>query len=281
MNSITTVRLPKKIIDISIVVPVYNARKYLRECIESLLKQEDLIYEIICVNDCSTDDSMDILNEYSAKDERIRIESLTENHGQAYARNIGLHKARGEYIYFMDSDDYLLANDALKEAVGKIRYTKSDCLVFDAVNVFESDELRIRYDNWTLLTEKAEEGRYEGVDFFSVVTSDDHPLITVWREIWSRNFLINKQLEFREETSPHEDLLFWLESMMDTRIFYWKKSLYAYRVRSDSSSMKVYDKKRLTAHFYCFYYGKKAMEKVNIEVHNYRVIEEWFARLLR
>ena len=281
MDSITTVRLPEKKIDITVVVPVYNTGKYLRECMDSLLKQENVICEIICVDDCSTDDSRSILNEYAARDERILIESLAENHGQAYARNVGLHKASGKYIYFMDSDDYLLTDDALRRVVEKILLVQCDCLVFDAINVFESDELRMRYDGWTSLTEKAEEGEYEGMFFFTEIMNNDVSLITVWREIWNRDFLINRQLEFREETAPHEDLLFWLESMLHTRIYYWKESLYGYRVRSDSSSMKRYDRKRLFAHFYCFYYGKKAVEKGNVEPCYCRAINEWFARLFR
>ena len=90
---------------ISVIIPVYNAEKYLRECLDSIVNQTLKSIEVICINDGSTDNSLNILNEYAQKDERIRI--INQDHqGAGAARNNGLEAAKGEYLYFMDSDDY-------------------------------------------------------------------------------------------------------------------------------------------------------------------------------
>ncbi|MDO4583203.1 MAG: glycosyltransferase [Planctomycetia bacterium] len=91
---------------ISIIIPVYNVEKYLRECLNSVVNQTIQEIEIICVNDGSTDGSAAILEEYAAKDKRIQI--LTqENGGLSVARNAGMDVAKGEYVAFVDSDDYI------------------------------------------------------------------------------------------------------------------------------------------------------------------------------
>ena len=93
-------------VTLSVIVPVYNTEKYLRECLDSIINQTFRDIEIICVNDGSTDKSLEILKEYALKDNRIKV--ITQgNKGQSVARNIGLNNASGKYITFIDSDDYL------------------------------------------------------------------------------------------------------------------------------------------------------------------------------
>ncbi len=90
---------------ISIIIPVCNVEKYLRECLDSVLAQTFQNFEIICIDDGSTDDSLKILNEYKSKDDRFII--LQQEHvGAGAARNYALNFARGKYIQFLDSDDY-------------------------------------------------------------------------------------------------------------------------------------------------------------------------------
>ena len=106
---------------ISIIIPVYNAEKYLQKCLNSVLEQTLTDWEAICINDGSTDGSEQILREFSAKDERFVIE-MQENQGVSAARNRGLELANGKYIMFMDNDDFLhpqafeIAYQAIEEA---------------------------------------------------------------------------------------------------------------------------------------------------------------------
>ena len=93
-------------IKVSVIIPVYNTEKYLRNCLNSIITQTLIEIEIICINDGSTDSSLEILREYAQRDDRFVLISQT-NKGQSFARNKGIDVARGEYIAFVDSDDYL------------------------------------------------------------------------------------------------------------------------------------------------------------------------------
>ncbi|WP_157151003.1 glycosyltransferase [Brachyspira sp. SAP_772] len=97
-------------IKITIIAPVYNVEPYLKECLDSLINQTLKEIEIICIDDCSTDNSYQILDEYAKKDDRIVILQNDENRGVGYTRNIGEKLAKGEYLYFIDPDDYISLN---------------------------------------------------------------------------------------------------------------------------------------------------------------------------
>lgn len=120
----------------SIIVPVYNVEKYLEECLESLINQTQKELEIIAIDDGSTDRSLEILKQYQAKDERIVIYTQ-KNSGQGIARNVGLKAARGKYIYFVDSDDYI-APETTSVCYEIAEKNGLDALLFDA-NVFVED----------------------------------------------------------------------------------------------------------------------------------------------
>ena len=92
---------------VSVIIPVFNTEKYLRKCLNSVCNQTLQDIEIICINDCSTDGSLEILREYAGKDNRIKLIELFENGGAAKARNIGIDIAEGEYLGFVDSDDFV------------------------------------------------------------------------------------------------------------------------------------------------------------------------------
>ena len=94
---------------ISVILPVYNVEKYLRECLDSIINQTLADLEIICINDGSTDSSLDILREYEARDKRITVIDK-KNEGLSATRNLGINLAKGEYISFIDSDDYIDLN---------------------------------------------------------------------------------------------------------------------------------------------------------------------------
>lgn len=91
---------------VSVIIPVYNVEKYLRRCLNSVIDQEYKNIEIILVNDGSTDNSLEMAISYKEKDKRIKVFSQ-ENQGLSAARNTGLDKSQGEYIIFIDSDDYV------------------------------------------------------------------------------------------------------------------------------------------------------------------------------
>lgn len=94
-------------VKVSVIIPVYNTEEYLEKCLDSVINQTLSDIEIICINDCSTDNSLGILNKYAANDNRITVIDFKENKGAAAARNKGIETAKGKYLGFIDSDDFI------------------------------------------------------------------------------------------------------------------------------------------------------------------------------
>lgn len=118
---------------VTVLIAVYNAEKYLAQCLDSLLAQTMPDFQAVCVDDASTDRSWEILQEYAEKDSRIEIERLDQNRGQAHARNVALRRARGTYTCFLDSDDWF-SPDALQCAVETFRQEpETDSVLFHTV----------------------------------------------------------------------------------------------------------------------------------------------------
>lgn len=115
-------------VDISVIVPVYNVEPYLQECLDSILSQSGCSFEVICIDDGSTDSSLQILKAAAQKDSRIQI-IAQENQGQSAARNQGLDVAKGQYIFFMDSDD-VLAEHVFEPLVTRANQEQLDHIVF-------------------------------------------------------------------------------------------------------------------------------------------------------
>lgn len=127
--------LPK----LSIIIPVYNTSKYLSECLDSIINQTLTEIEIICVDDCSTDNSWEILSAYEKKDSRIKIFRQEKNMRQGAARNRGLKEASGKYIWFIDSDDFI-NKEACQLLYDTAEKNNVQILTFNLVSFIDSDE---------------------------------------------------------------------------------------------------------------------------------------------
>ena len=117
-------------VKVSVILPVYNVSEYLRQCMDSIVGQTLKDIEIICVDDGSTDDSLEILKEYEAKDKRVKVIEQ-KNAGAGAARNNGLAIATGEYLSFLDSDDFF-EPDMLEKAYEKGKSANAQGVVFRA-----------------------------------------------------------------------------------------------------------------------------------------------------
>ncbi|GLH98456.1 bifunctional glycosyltransferase/CDP-glycerol:glycerophosphate glycerophosphotransferase [Phytohabitans aurantiacus] len=173
---------------ISIVLPVYRVQGYLRECLDSILRQSFTGVEVIAVDDCSPDTSGEILAEYAAHDPRVRVVSLSENVGLGEARNIGLDQATGEYVWFIDSDDWL-ADGALGRVAARLIETAPDMLIVDHVRAY--------WDNRTVGSSLAQVFP-EPPGVFSVRERPEvlRLLHTAWNRIMRREFLVGLGLRF-------------------------------------------------------------------------------------
>ena len=145
---------------VSILIPVYNAEKHLQECLDYALGQTLRDIEVVCVNDCSTDNSLAILNEYAAKDARLKVIDLPENGGTFMARKRALSAAVGQYVTFCDPDDYL-SLDACQCLYTKITEEACDALMFGTQCFGASPEENQHLSNWwKILAETMESSRY-------------------------------------------------------------------------------------------------------------------------
>ena len=169
--------------EVSIIVPVYQVEKYISQCIESVLNQTFKDFELILIDDGSKDNSGIICDSYAAKDDRIAV-IHTNNNGAATARNIGLQRASGRYIAFLDGDDYL-AENMIERLYGEIENSEYDVVVSDFLNILPDEK-----DNFSLqLKEKTVSGR-EVLEHLK--NEKNYGVWTiVWNKIYKREVLKN------------------------------------------------------------------------------------------
>lgn len=122
----------------SVIIPMYNVKSYIAECLQSILCQSMKDFEVVIVDDGSTDGSAEIVRAFMEKDSRIRLISQ-KNTGQSGARNHGLREGRGDYIIFLDSDDFLLRDDFLADLSAEIKSTDADVVMYKYVKYFGGD----------------------------------------------------------------------------------------------------------------------------------------------
>ena len=190
----------------SIVTTVYNKEKYIKQCILSVLNQTFGDFEFIVVNDCSTDNTLNVLEEF--KDDRIKIHNIANNRGVSFCRNYGLKNACGKYIYFIDSDDYL-EETILKRAYEELCLNPSDMLIFP-YHLYMETKKRVKRDNSKRILKPI-------VNFkkpFCVQSSTKELLelsYEVWNKIFNRDFLCNSSIFFKEDLGFSEDLVFYCD----------------------------------------------------------------------
>lgn len=204
---------------------------YLRQCLDSVLGQSFTEIEVICIDDCSTDDSLKILYEYKKVDARLRILALEENRGLALARNQGMEMARGKYIYFLDSDDWIMPN-ALCTMWEKAERYDTDVVLFNSYIDREENGLPISLLDWDM--GNLYETVMTGQEAFGCIVEKNTWSSVVWRQFWRRAFLIENRIKF-ENVRWHEDWIFSTISLLSVeRVVFLDMILHSYRQRSQS-----------------------------------------------
>lgn len=256
----------------SIVIPVYNVELYLRDCLNSVLGQSFSDWEAICVNDGSTDGSADILEEYAEKDERFKV-ITQKNGGTACARNVGLKKAKGDYIFFLDSDDWLETN-ALQIIADQLN--EEDVLCFSGKRYFDQT---CEFHPADRLCEKTYSN---GMEYYNqnALLYRDFAFVCVVLRVYSRAFLMNKGLFFDDDCSFEDNL--WVPIVL-----YYAQSvkvisdvLYIYRVREGSKMQEVSlvrkkDMLKVANRLAAFFCSKTGFDKTTIYravTHHYQVV---------
>lgn len=267
---------------VSIIVPIYNSEKYMNKCIESILNQTLTEIEIILVNDGSTDNSGKIIDNYAKKDKRIKV-IHQENSGPSVARNKGINIAKGKYIGFVDSDDYIeptmyeeLYNNANSKNIEvamcsyneKHLYNEAEYVIkanLDSGSVYEKEDIKNNI-----------------ISTFS--KNENYGFYSLWNKIYLREWLLKSNLELDVNRDHGEDWWFNINVFSKLRSFvYIDKALYNY-VHSNNNSLMV---KYRENQFDLFLDGRLKMKEImpkeymDYDEFNKRFVYEFSAYIIR
>lgn len=260
---------------ISIIIPAYNVEKFLPQCLDSISSQDFEDYEVIVVNDGSTDGTLSLLEHYAAEWPQLKVISQG-NQGMSTARNRGLKEASGDYVMFIDSDDWLIEGSLTN--VAKV-LNDEDILCFNAKKYLESTGVYL--DNQLPIFDSAISG-WEYFNRQRLIPTEIH-FVCIWQRAYKRSFLLDNELFFADGILRAEDDLF------TTMAMYYAKSLrviqdyvYVYRIREQSITTTVninrwYDSLRVQEILADFFVPLKGIDKGSI----YRVLASgyigWFS----
>ena len=212
-------------VKVSVIIPVYNTEKYLAYCLDSVIEQTIKDIEIICINDGSTDHSLEILEQYSLKDKRVSVYSQSNSYA-GVARNTGMAYANGKYLYFLDSDDFIKP-DALEKMFCQAETDLADICVCGGKNYFEDIGKEMLFEG--LLNQKLLPSAIP----FNIDSWPQYILnftnVGVWNKLYRRDFVVQNNLRF-SELKRGEDIAFVIPSLcMAQRITIVNDSLVIHR----------------------------------------------------
>ena len=236
---------------VSIIIPIFNVFNYIEDCLQSVMNQTYRNIEILCIDDCGADDSIKIVENYAEKDTRIKILRHSENKGLAPARNFGISEAKGHFIFFLDSDDYL-SRTAIQELLINAHTSKADITLCDSKAFLDSrynhnpeinnyiDELNTyltaSFDNLSV----TEKNYYSSLKEVSCVA---------WAKLFKTQFIKDNDLKFVDRKVFHEDNGFHAKFLAcNPYITCVHKKLYFYRIRANSITQNVKNEVVKAAH---------------------------------
>ena len=212
---------------VSVILPVYNVEQYLTKCLESLVTQTLKDIEIICINDGSTDSSLRILNNFASKDNRIIIVNQ-ENQGPGRARNLGIELSKGEYLAFVDPDDWLDTN-TLECLYNKAKEFDVDIVEFNYKEIYE-DSQQIKYHNLKIKLPEGMPFNFRYCKKYLFGTN-----LVSWNRIYRTDFINQYDIRFGD-TRKAQDTIFSIGAKIHAqKILYINKPFYNYLIRSNSS----------------------------------------------
>lgn len=227
---------------VSIIIPFNNVETYIDECLQSVINQTLEDIEIILINDASTDKSREIAQKYVNSDKRIKLFDLKERHGQGYARNIGIENATGEYIGFVDSDDFV-EKIMFESLYDSAKSNDTDISMCQAKEYDDINEKNILSDYYSLAV------LYKfGNSVFSAEDVKDNILdinVALWNKIYKRDYLIKLGEKF-PEGYIYEDMPFFFGTFLPAKKvqIVWR-NLYSYRINRKNSTMLQFNNKIL------------------------------------
>lgn len=252
---------------VSVIMPVYNGETYLRQCLDSVVNQTLKEIEIICVDDGSSDRSVEILKEYAAKDNRVTV-IQQENAGAGAARNNGLEKAAGRYLSFLDSDDFF-ETTMLEKAVAQLEKDKGDFVVFRCDH-YLNDTNTFKKAAYTM--KKQTLPPYTPFSFREITDNVFKAFVGwAWDKVYDREFVIKHGLRFQEQRTSN-DMLFVFSALVLAKKITYLDEILAHQRRNNGGSLSNTREKS----WFCFYNALIALRDVLKEQGLYKELEKDF-----
>lgn len=240
-------------IKVSVIIPIYNVENYIEECLRSAMQQTLREIEIICVNDGTPDNSMDIVSRLAKEDSRIVIVNKA-NGGLSSARNAGMDVAKGEYLYFLDSDDWVDTH-MLEELYDEAKQYDLDNIYFDAESVFENKELEVKQKSYRTYYNRQPiyQNVVTGLELLDAMQHEAEYRTSACLQMPRRAFLRDYEIRFVEGIL-HEDNLFTFQSMIvASKVKHVPRQYYKRRVRENSIVTATPTHRNLYGYWLCFF----------------------------
>lgn len=257
---------------VSVIIPVYNTKPWIKDCLDSVLRQTMDDFEVVCVDDGSTDGSGLFLQEYAAKGSRVLIVSQS-NQGVSAARNSGLNSARGQYVLFLDSDDYI-EPDLLETVCSELDNQCLDIVFFDA-RVFGDRGITqgaVDESSTYFTMNQKYSGVFKGEDLLCKFLKNNDYCCSVCKQVVRRDFLKEHHLSFYEGIIHEDELYTFKVLLLAGQAAYIHRTLYHRRLRSNSLVMKPLEFESSYGYFVCVREAYKFLMEQNCNIDNLKVL---------
>lgn len=232
---------------VSIIIPVYNTEKYLIKCLTSIQNQTLTDLEIVCINDGSTDSSLKILKDFAQNDNRFIIIDK-KNEGQGVARNCGIERASGEFLIFVDSDDWL-ENNALELCYNKIKQDNTDILFFNNYNYREEKNKKDAND-YTAVFKQFKEKPFTKEDVSEKIFFCN----ALAFKMYKTEFIKNNKIKFSAHKFMEDMVFFYKAVFLSSSLSCLNDYIYNYRIHNTSSTFNLDEQLKCMPEIYniCF-----------------------------
>ena len=246
---------------VSIIVPVYNVNKYINDCLHSLCKQSLKNIEIIVVDDCGNDDSMDKVRDFAAKDERIKVIYNEKNLGLAESRNIGLKYVRGKYVAFCDSDDWV-SLDFYEKLYNAIERENADIAVGNVIYFYDEHKQTegwVGCNNFKLGKDVIVEQKDKQYNIYACAC---------WNKLYRMDLFRMYGIKFPKGLYVEDVPVTFITTMLANKLVLVKDAVYFYRQRANSiMAMSKFDRKPFDI-FQIYDYTENLCENIKVLIEN-------------
>jgi glycosyltransferase involved in cell wall biosynthesis len=265
--------------NISIIIPFFNSELYLERTFRSIYQQGVDIsdFEVICIDDCSTDFSFQIVKDFQKKYSNLHLFSHKENKKQGAARNLGLTKAKGEFIWFVDADDFI-EDKVLNKLLQKLNEYSPDILQFNASKILQ-DQTKDKGRFWN-----EEIVGISGIEYleFEMREKYTNRIVAVWSKVFKKDFLIDNNIYFKEGIF-WEDVSFTLNTFIKAkRIAYMPFNAYNYVLTQGSDMRSRYDGRKIADSIrFCIDVTFAVHQNITNESLRLHIIKKYIATILK